>query len=207
MVDMAEYNREHELADKLNDFLTSCLGVADADYYSNMDFDSFMKLKSVLSNINNIITMKVTLSFIGWLAIQMNWTDEEKKVAIDSILSTKPNANGYDVELAIGGRSIIAEVKCNLPINGGYTYGAAQRHGIEKDVKSLMEGKSKSKMVPSECLKFVVFIDLLEIRKATQMCLDTRIDHGNSISFYRDGMSTDDTNKVYVVFVDNVTNG
>lgn len=206
MVEMAEYDRERELAERLNDFLVSCLGVPEADYYSGMDFNSFMKLKSVLSNINNIITMKVTCSFVEWLAVQMNWNDEVTELAVNSIISTKPNANGYDVEIEIGGRSIIAEVKCNRPINGGYAYGAAQRHGIEKDVKSLVEGKSKSKMVPSDCLKFMVFIDLPEVRKATQMCLDTRIDHGNSICFYRDGIVTDDKSKVYVVFVDKVTN-
>lgn len=197
-----EYDKERVLAGRLNDFLTSSLGVEDADYYSNMDFLSFMKLKSVLSDINNIITMKVTLTFVDWLASRLGWGEEERQGALNGILSTKPNANGYDVELDMENCSVIAEVKCNIPINGGNTYGAAQHAGILKDVKSLVEGKSKSIMQPADCLKFMVFVALPEIRKATEKFIDARKEFGDTICVYQDGMALNDSEKVYVVFVD-----
>ena len=197
-----EYDKERILAEELNKFLTSDLGVKDADYYSKLDFSSFIKLKSVLSNINNIITMKVTMAFIDWLAIHFEWSADERDDMLRKYNSTKPNTNGYDVELSSDAVSIIAEVKCNVPVNGGDKYGAAQKLGIEKDFSSLIKGKSKSHMNPDHCLKFMVFVDHPEIRKATNGFINVDKKFGDKICVYRDGMKFDDKEKVHVVFVE-----
>lgn len=60
----------------------------------------------------------------------------------------------------------MAEVKCNIPVNGGTKYGAAQKAGILKDIEALLQGKSKAAAVPHDSLKFMVFIDLPEVRAA-----------------------------------------
>ncbi|WP_091963116.1 hypothetical protein [Marinospirillum celere] len=52
-------------------------------------------------------------------------------------------------------------------------YGSAQRHGIEKDVKSLMEGKKKANIFPQQCQKFLIFPDLPQVRKANEHLIRT----------------------------------
>jgi hypothetical protein len=62
----------------------------------------------------------------------------------------------------------VAEVKCNVPINGGTKYGAAQKNGIIADIEALLNGKSKasSAPAPAQSLKFMVFLDLPAVRAA-----------------------------------------
>ena len=60
-------NREEKLKSEFNNFLVSKLQLNNIDYYSTLSTKDFIDLKSVLSNINNIITMKLTLNFIDTL--------------------------------------------------------------------------------------------------------------------------------------------
>ena len=194
-----KYNREQKLAEQLNLFLIEDLKVAERDYYSNMNVASFIKLKTTLSGINNILTLKVTLGFVNSLSERLKLSAETKSILISEIQNTKPNTNGYDVELSTT-QKIIAEVKCNIPINGGDTYGSAQKTGIIKDIKALREGKSKSNMNPEGCLKFLVFLDLPEIKTATQKLiknLDTRDD----IIFVNKLTNLTLTDKIYIMYV------
>jgi hypothetical protein len=96
-----------------------------------LDERGYLELKAVLSDINNILTMKVTLAFIHWLASEMEFSDAVKESLIENVLSTKPSTNGYDIEMATPSR-LVAEVKCNVPINGGVKYCSAQRNRIVK---------------------------------------------------------------------------
>ncbi len=48
----------------------------------------------------------------------------------------------------------------------------------------------------------MVFVALPEIRKATEKFIDARKDFGDTICMYQDGMALNDSEKVYVVFVD-----
>lgn len=176
------------------------LGLPADDYYARLDARGMAELKSLLGDINNIFTLKICLSFAAWLAGTFQLGDAECDAIRESILRNPPNANGYDIEIN-DPISVIAEVKCNVPINGGAVYGSAQRSGIVRDITALMTGKSKSRMDPARCLKFLVLLDTPEIRSATQQLVRTLKQHGEAIVTLEAGMRPDSMEKLYVVYV------
>lgn len=192
------YDREGELKRRLNDFLSSQFSLDEKDYYSNLDESGFLKLKAVLSDINNILTMKVTLSFVHWLGQNLGLAMSDVDSMIETIKDTKPNTNGYDIELDAP-VALIAEVKCNIPINEGTVYGSAQKNAIIKDIDALTDGKSKSQMDPQRCLKFMVFLDTPEVRKATQHLLKN-LNHRSTIVEASE-LVRFESNNIYIVFV------
>ncbi len=195
------YDRERLLASRLNDFLHEGLGLPAKDYYSSLDEHAFSGLKSVLSDINNIFTLKVCLGFAQWLSTALELSDSEREKIENSVLRNSPNANGYDLEISEP-RKIIAEVKCNVPINRGAKYGSAQRNGITKDIESLLHGKSKSKMIPDDdCLKFMVMLDTPQIREATDHFVKNLKQFQERIVFASPDIRPDDPDKIYVVYV------
>ena len=72
------------------------------------------------------------------------------------------------------------------PIKGGEIYGANQRVGIQKDIDALIQGKKKSKIEPEEYWKFMVFLDLPEIRAATKHFVSNMKKNKESILFMDD---------------------
>src|SRR5688572_14110469 len=120
---MDVYDRERFLQSQLNSFLQESLALPASDYYSRLDGTALAELKSLLSNIHNILTLKVCLSFADWLGEMLQFDTATRKRIKDSIFTNPPNANGYDIEITdpIG---VIAEVKCNVPINRGSEYGS-----------------------------------------------------------------------------------
>lgn len=81
---------------------------------------------------------------------------------MEQVLGTKPSDNGYDI-VVTGEVNILAEIKCNKPINNGFKYGSAQKNGIIKDIRGLLEGKTKGKRAnPREAFKFLVVYDFGE---------------------------------------------
>jgi len=194
------YNREKALKSQLNTFFHKCLALPDADYYSRLDQEGFAELKSVLSDINNIFTVKVTLAFVAWLSDRFGLDGDTHAQIVSGVLGMKPNANGYDIEISNPIR-VVAEVKCNIPINRGTKYGSAQRDGIAKDVASLVEGKSKSSVDPSRCLKFMVLLDKPEIREATQHFVKNMKVHKARIVFVEPNTNFESVDHVYVTYV------
>lgn len=199
-----QYDREKKLKDRLNTFLQKHLGLPEEDYYSRLSQKGFGKLKSVLSDINNIFTVKVTLAFVEWLATRFKLSEKDRSMIISEVLSTKPNANGYDLEIS-DPIQMIAEVKCNIPVHGK-VYGAAQRDGIVKDIRSLICGKSKSTADPQSCLKFMVLLDKRKIHEATRRLVRNMEKHRDRIVFVEpdtriDPDSPDSKENIYVVFV------
>jgi hypothetical protein len=59
---------------------------------------------------------------------------------IEKVNSQNSNANGFDIYYPSEEIKIIAEIKCNIPINKKSSFGAAQRNGILKDIESLLYG-------------------------------------------------------------------
>ena len=106
------YNREASLKDKLNGFFEYKLNLPKNDYYSELDLRGYLELKSTLSDINNIFTLKVSSSFVEWLYEKIECI-KTKDAALSQLLSTKPNTNGYDIEIS-NPHKVIAEVKCNV---------------------------------------------------------------------------------------------
>ncbi|MEZ0208681.1 MAG: hypothetical protein ACAH17_00690 [Candidatus Paceibacterota bacterium] len=163
----AIYHREDELQRRINAFICDAFALPDEDYYARMNLKHLLSVKSALSDINNILTMRLTLSFLSWAARALTIDAADIQKLRDIILGTKPSTNGYDIRCD-GPIPFVAEVKCNVPINRGTKYGSAQRNGIVKDINSLMHGKAKARAIDPISLKFMVFVDLQEVRVANQ---------------------------------------
>jgi hypothetical protein len=96
---------------------------------------------------------------------------------------------------------VVAEVKCNIPINAGCRYGAAQQKGLTKDIEGLLKGKKPSKNT-DKSIKILGLYDTPEVRAATKHFV------GKMSSERKEKMIIDpqqeqllDKHHVYVVFV------
>ncbi len=194
------YDRESTLQSRLNVFFHERFGLPPSDYYSRLDMQGLIDLKNILSEINNIFTLKIGLKFVNWLGEILELCDCEREEIRKSMLRRRPNANGYDIEVCEP-TNVIAEVKCNIPINGGIVYGSAQRDGILKDIRSLMHGKSKARIDPDNCLKFLVLMDTPKIRIATKQLVENMKQDQSAMVFVEQGMKPEQKNKLYIVFI------
>lgn len=157
------YDREDDLRQKFNAAIQRLLGVPRADYYGTLSFEGVISLKRTLSVINNIVTLRLTLMLGKWICNRFNVKDTD--AVNKAITACKPNANGYDIQL--DDPDVIAEVKCNIPTKGGNIYGAEQKNGLVKDMRSLLRGKSKSKKKIDHSIKILGLYDSDAVRKAT----------------------------------------
>lgn len=176
------------------------LNLPENDYYAALDAEDFVALKAVLSDINNILTLKVTLAFIEWVTNRLELDSEAKNELMDIAVRSKPNSNGYDIWLGYP-IAFVGEVKCNIPINQGLKYGSAQRAGIEKDVKGLINGKRKAHMMSHSCLKFLTFLDLPVIREANEHLLRVSDVFKENMLFITEGTELSRTDIIYGVYV------
>jgi hypothetical protein len=153
------YNREIELRDRFNQFIADKITGSPEDYYSKLSVEDFEDIKTTLRDIHNIITYRTTICFIEWVSERFPYVRENYQVYLGQVLNTKPSDNGYDL-VVTGDINVIAEIKCNKPINNGYKFGAQQKTGLLKDIKGLLEGKSKVKSIdPAAAYKFLVIYD------------------------------------------------
>ncbi|SFM52678.1 hypothetical protein SAMN03159341_1433 [Paenibacillus sp. 1_12] len=153
------YNREGELREKFNQFISDKITGTTEDYYSQLSVEDFEDIKTTLKDIHNIITYKTTIRFIDWVSHRFPYVKQNYQVYLEQVLGTKPSDNGYDL-IVTGEVNIVAEIKCNKPINNGYKFGSAQKNGIIKDIRGLLEGKSKVKSIdPTAAFKFLVIYD------------------------------------------------
>ncbi|MBN4048347.1 hypothetical protein JYU17_00075 [Flavobacteriaceae bacterium AH-315-O20] len=152
------YDRTLDLKEKLNDFLSE-LTNNKKDYYNSFTQSQLLDLKMAVSDINNVLTLKTTLAFSNWIANYFNLSNDEHNQLTQEINRTKPNTNGFDVQ--VQKRKIIAEIKCIIPINKGFYYGAAQRNSILDDAIKLTKGKRELPDT-SEYIKLIGLIDLGE---------------------------------------------
>lgn len=60
------YQRDTELRRRINAFLQSAFQLPEDDYYARLNPTSLLALKSALSDINNALTMQLTLGFLDW---------------------------------------------------------------------------------------------------------------------------------------------
>lgn len=157
-MDNAIYNRTEHLKKKLNSFLID-FNSEENNYFEKLDINSLLKLKSAISDINNILTLKTTLALTNWIVDAFNLSTTEKNRLLDEINRTKPNTNGFDIQVVE--KKIIAEIKCIVPINNGNYYGAAQRNSILDDANKLMNGKRVLRNT-SDHIKIIGLIDLNE---------------------------------------------
>ena len=155
---MKNFNsRNAELRSKFNSHFQK-LTNTDVDFYDTLANEDILELKTVLSDINNLLTYKLTLTAGDWISNYFNLNEEERFSISEKIDSTKPNAKGYDI-IIDSPIKIVAEVKCNVPVKGGSKFGAMQSKKLIEDVQKLLSGKPQ---VPntSEYLKFLFIINI-----------------------------------------------
>lgn len=106
----------------------------------NITIDKLVCLKSVLSNVNNIMTLIATWAVAEKLVKALDMSDQDKTELFRRIDEQSSNANGFDVVIE-SPRKVLVEVKCNVPVHGT-KFGAAQLRAILSDVEKLRLDKS-----------------------------------------------------------------
>jgi len=160
------YDREAALKNAFNHSVVDLLDIENKDYYSKLTTNQMLSLKTALSNINNIITLRLAYSLANWICERFNITEGERETILNIIRSAKPNTNGYDIDLSAP--DCVAEIKCNIPINAGRVYGSAQRNGLQKDIEGLFTGKGKTSKKVENSIKLLGLYDTPEVRAATE---------------------------------------
>lgn len=196
------YNKEAELKEKFNQFITSKITGVNEDYYSRLSAEDFEEIKTTLKDIHNIITYKTTVHFIDWVSERFSYVRNNYQVYLDQVLGTRPNDNGYDL-MVTGEVNIIAEIKCNKPINNGLKFGSAQKNGIVKDIQGLLGGKLKVKSIdPKGAYKFLVIYDFGEytLKASQHLIKNLPTELKQKVEIYEEQTQLK-MEKVYIVFI------
>lgn len=196
------YDKEAELKERFNQFIANKITGSNEDYYSRLSVEDFEDIKTTLKDIHNIITYKATVRFLNWVSERFPYVKQNYQVYLDQVLQSRPNDNGYDL-VVTGEINIIAEIKCNKPINNGYKFGSAQRNGLVKDIRGLLEGKSKVKSIDSAAaMKFMVIYDFGDhtLLAAQHLIKNLPADLQEKVEFYEDRNPLM-IDKVYIVFI------
>jgi hypothetical protein len=194
------YQKNDELRRPINTFLQNAFDLPEEDYFARLDLKNLLSLKSALSDINNAVTMRLTLGFLDWATQVLSFDAVAIEQVRAAVLCTKPSSNGYDIHCTAP-VPFVAEVKCNIPVNGGRKYGAAQRTGIVKDIDALLNGKSKASSVDRSSLRFMVFIDLPEVRTANDHLLASSSMATKAFRVLKENEVPNDPDIVYGVYV------
>ena len=182
---MPTYNRKDDLSSAFNSFWQEALNSKE-DYYSKLTLKEFVNLKKAITNINNIITMLVTESFVTTLYDDGVISTPQQSKMLEQLFETHANTNGFDVEYSAGQKKIVAEVKCNIPVNET-SFGAAQENSIMEDVDHLFHSKKKSDLTSEDIqdfYKFMVFLDVENVRVSTQKLIRKLTKKGLNVTEY-----------------------
>lgn len=189
---MAE-NREETLMKNFVSALNDVFGIKiTKEEYEKISAEKFVSLKKALSNINNIVTLKVTNLFIDKL-LEVDFINKVQEGAMKNIInSTSANANGHDVEYpdpkvasVDNAKKILAEVKCNIPYNKK-SFGSDQRDRIIEDINGLLKAKSKRNVNTSDYYKFMVFMDYKKDGCNVKKSVENLLKEYNNVKWYLD---------------------
>jgi hypothetical protein len=150
--------RLNDLRERLNKHLKALTGL-DKDYFSKLKQYDLLELKTVLSDLNNILTFRTTISASSWICKYFQFNNSFKNEILRKVDNIKPNTNGFDIYIS-NPIKIAAEVKCIAPINNGNKYGAAQWNAILEDAIKLKKGKRKMHQSTKGYFKFLFLIDI-----------------------------------------------
>jgi hypothetical protein len=179
------------------------------DNINEISTEQFVFLKTVLSNINNIVTLKVTNLFIDKLYTDRFILEGQKGKMMANVNGTRANANGYDVVYTAKNNNeinILAEVKCNIPVEGG-NFGANQKKGIKEDIKGLLNGKNKQPINGlKNYFKFMVLMDYeYENHNVRESVKNLLKNTQYKVKYYdencHDGKCQLDNDHVYIIFI------
>ena len=118
------YNRTINLLDKYTKFIKS---IDTEDIGNNLTLDKLIELKSILSDINNIMTLISTRSIATKLSDILSFKNEDRERIFNDIDKQKPNTNGFDIRIDSPVNSLIRNKK----------FGAAQINAILEDARKL----------------------------------------------------------------------
>ena len=165
-------SRENNLRRLFNDFWNHYLPIQDANNpYEKLGIDGILRLKIIISDINNIITLKTTLSFVKHV---YNILDIPTNDILNTIQEQSANANGFDVWDEKN--RIVVEVKCNIPcanrkcFEESKTFGSKQKDGIITDLEHLLSGKI---FTTEGFYKFMVLLETGHVNEAMTRLLLT----------------------------------
>ena len=124
---MTHYDGRHtDLKNRINKHLKKLTKQdQDFDFYSAMTQADLIELKTVLADINNVLTFKTTITAANWLCNLFGVDTETTKNILKIVDQIKPNTKGFDIHISEPYK-IIAEVKCISPVNNGGKFGGAQ---------------------------------------------------------------------------------
>ena len=151
------YKRTQELIEKYTSFIKL---VQAKNIDETITINDLLNLKSVLSNINNILTLLATLAIAKKLTRIFPFSIDQKKKLLSDIENKKANSNGFDIQIDTP-KKILVEVKCNIPLTG-QKLGQAQINGILEDARKLrMESfrHRKIKIDTSEYIKIIGIVN------------------------------------------------
>lgn len=137
-----KYDRDSALQTRINTHLSRITGI-EKDYYQGLSISDIFELKTVLADINNTLTYKTTMYAAEWLIDFFQLDKVYSKKLLELIKTTKPNSNGFDINIINKNLKVVAEVKCINPINLGHKFGSAQKNSIISDFQKLNNGKKK----------------------------------------------------------------
>jgi hypothetical protein len=151
--------RQNDLTNRLNKHLKKLTGL-DKDFVSTLNQTDLLDLKTVLADIHNLLTLKMTTSAADWLCSFFQLDNYCKQTILQKVDDTKPNTKGYDIHITVP-KKIIVEVKCIAPVNNGDKFGSAQWNSILDDAIGLKNGKGNFTDT-SDFYKFLFLVDLGE---------------------------------------------
>lgn len=199
-----QFSREIKLKDPFNSYWNEILSRQNVgeDLYKILSIDDFIKLKQVVSNVNNIITLQTTLKFVDFLFNEKIISADQRNSLKSKVLKTNANTNGFDVDFYLENckfDGIIAEVKCNIPV-AKHSFGANQEDGLIKDLKNLQTGKTKAASKnTSNYLKFMVVLESKDSVKESMRKIIKKITDGKIVEYEQKTTLSNDT--VYVVYI------
>lgn len=159
-----EYSRRLDLEEKFNSYWNKALKTNGEDYLKRLTTNDLVEMKKAISNINNLITLRVTLGFIDEICRMDIVNNEQAERMRKEVDEQHPNTNGFDVQDKEC--RIIAEIKCNIPV-GEKSFGAAQKNALKKDLQGLRNGKTKGDIDNVDnYYKFMVIQDVSKARIA-----------------------------------------
>jgi len=102
---------------------------------AKLTIQDYIHIKSLLTNVNNMLTLKVTHKMHSLLKKYVDVSDN----MLTDLNAKSANANGFDMIDTTN--KVIVEIKAVIPINNGNFYGVAQRNSILDDAIKLLNGK------------------------------------------------------------------
>ena len=153
------YNRADALISEYKEFIER---IKERKAEESVTLKHIIDLKSVLANINNLITLLATHAVAYKIAEAFEFPEEDTRELIDKIDNVGPNTNGYDIK--IDDPKILVEVKCNKLIDG--KFGANQLKSMQNDILKLLDPslgdyKKAYELIEntSEYLKILAIVD------------------------------------------------